>query len=105
MLALITHSLLDYLTIYGTQLFMPFRDWPGSLGSIFIIDLLYTVPLLIGVAGSLFFSRTNPTRRLWNSVGLTLSTLYLVWGISAKYTAEAKFAASLKIAFSPHPPP
>jgi inner membrane protein len=43
-LALVTHPLLDLMTVYGTQLGRPFTDHPYALGSIFIIDPLYTLP-------------------------------------------------------------
>ena len=44
-LILITHVLLDFMTIYGTQMAIPFTDYPFGVGSIFIIDPLYTLPL------------------------------------------------------------
>ena len=50
-LALVTHPLLDTMTVYGTQLALPFSDWPFGVGSVFIIDPLYTLPLLAGAAG------------------------------------------------------
>ena len=46
-LCLATHALLDAMTIYGTRLFWPVWPEPLGLGSIFIIDPLYTLPLLI----------------------------------------------------------
>ena len=48
-LGLFTHSMLDALTIYGTRLALPFSDHPFGLGSLFIIDPLYTLPLLLGL--------------------------------------------------------
>ena len=48
-LALVTHALLDWTTVYGTQLGLPFTDTPFGLGSMFIIAPLYTLPLLIGI--------------------------------------------------------
>lgn len=48
-LVLITHPLLDGFTIYGTQLLWPLPSTPVAWGSIFIIDPLYTLPLLVGV--------------------------------------------------------
>ena len=48
-LILITHVLLDALTVYGTQLLQPFSDHPFSVGSIFIVDPFYTLPLLLGL--------------------------------------------------------
>jgi len=68
-LVLITHPLLDMLTIYGTQLGLPFTDYPFGTGSVFVIDPLYTVPLLLGT-GLVLAGR----RLRWNSIGLLLST-------------------------------
>jgi inner membrane protein len=52
-LVLFTHPLLDTMTIYGTQLLQPFTDHPFGVGSVFIIDPLYTVPLTVGVVAAL----------------------------------------------------
>ncbi len=46
-LALVTHPLLDTLTIYGTQLLWPLSDYPFGTGSVFIVDPFVTVPLLL----------------------------------------------------------
>ena len=48
-LALVTHPLLDSMTVYGTQLALPFTQHPYGVASIFIIDPLYTLPLLLGL--------------------------------------------------------
>jgi len=77
-LALVTHALLDAMTIYGTQLLRPFSDHPFGVGSIFIIDPLYTVPLLVGLA--VVLRRSDPRGLRWNAAGLLLSTAYLAWG-------------------------
>ena len=52
-LVLITHPLLDTMTVYGTQLLMPFSDHPFGVGSVFIIDPAYTVPLIVGLVAAL----------------------------------------------------
>jgi inner membrane protein len=84
-LALVTHALLDAMTVYGTQLLLPFSDYPVGLGSVFIIDPLYTVPLLAGVAAWLALRRRDPARALrWNTAGLALGTLYLGWTVAAQ---------------------
>lgn len=76
---LFTHPLLDALTIYGTQLFWPLSLPPVGQGSVFIIDLFYTVPLLIGLG---FFLRKRSY--FANQVGLVLSTLYLALGVGVQ---------------------
>jgi len=88
-LALITHPLLDAMTVYGTQLLLPFSDYPVGVGSVFIIDPLYTVPLLVGVLGALVLRSRSPDRAMrWNAAGLALSTLYLGWTVAAQAHVE-----------------
>jgi inner membrane protein len=81
-LALVTHPLLDTMTVYGTQILRPFTDHPFGLGSIFIIDPLYTVPLLVGLVAAL--ARRAHAGLAWNRWGLILSTGYLAWSVMAQ---------------------
>jgi inner membrane protein len=85
-LALVTHPLLDTMTVYGTQLLQPFTDYPFAVGSIFIIDPLYTLPLLVGVGIALAWRGFKGLR--WNTVGLALSTAYLAWGALAQWHVQ-----------------
>ncbi|WP_312241719.1 metal-dependent hydrolase [Pantoea sp.] len=78
-LTLITHPLLDLMTVYGTQLGLPLTDYPYAIGSIYIIDPLYTLPLLICFAVALW--RRGERGLRWNRIGLTLSSLYLIWSV------------------------
>lgn len=82
-LALVTHPLLDGMTVYGTQLGLPFTDHPYGVGSIFIIDPLYTLPLLAGTIWALN-SRGSGTGLKANAAGLVLSTAYLGWSVLAQ---------------------
>jgi len=96
-LAFITHVLLDAFTVYGTQWFRPFSDWPVGFDSISIVDPLYTLPLLISVIVVLFFRYTSPLRRRIVGIGLMLSTLYLGTTVATKFhvndVAEVNFDA------------
>lgn len=93
-LVLITHPLLDTMTVYGTQLLQPFSDYPFGVGSIFIIDLAYTLPLIAGVVAAL---RLKSARGLkWNAAGLVLSTLYLAWSVGAQQHATQVARSSLQ---------
>ena len=76
---LITHIILDAFTVYGTQLFWPMETPPVAIGSIFIIDPLYTIPLL----GFLIWFLCNRSHRAIY-IGLVLSTLYLGWSLGAQ---------------------
>ncbi len=93
-LALVTHALLDWTTVYGTQLGLPFTDTPFGLGSMFIIDPLYTLPLLIGIAVAL--SLRNKRGWRWNAAGLVLSTAYLCWSALAQQYATSVAQESLR---------
>ena len=80
-LALATHALLDATTIYGTQLFWPSTGPPVGLGSIFIIDPLYTLLLLVGVLWAASARHKPAIGRRANAIGLGLSTAYLAVAI------------------------
>ena len=85
--ALLTHPLLDTFTVYGTQLLAPFSDRPFAVGSVFIIDPLYTVPLAGFLLAALLTGR-DTRRRTWAGWGLAVSTAYLGWGLVAQQVAH-----------------
>lgn len=93
-LALITHPLLDAMTVYGTQLGLPFTNHPYGVGSVFIVDPLYTLPLLVG-AGWALAGRGNSRGLRANAVGLVLSSAYLAWGVIAQAQATRVAEQSL----------
>jgi inner membrane protein len=82
-LTLLTHPLLDAHTVYGTQLFWPVPSPPEMWSTLFIIDPLYTLPLLIGMSWAI----ARPASGALN-VGLVLSTLYIGWSWTAKLIVE-----------------
>ncbi|POW57573.1 hydrolase [Candidatus Pantoea alvi] len=92
-LALITHPLLDLMTVYGTQLGLPLTDHPFAVGSIYIVDPLYTLPLLICLVAAVRRGGAEGLR--WNRAGLTLSTLYLVWSMAIQSVAGWQVRESL----------
>ena len=96
-LVLVTHTLLDAMTVYGTQLALPFTNHPFGVGSIFIIDPLYTLPLLLGLLLALVLARWRPAGALRANVwGLALSTAYLAWGVAAQQHVTQIAQASLE---------
>ncbi len=89
-LAMISHPLLEAFTVYGPKLLLPFSDRPVGIGSLFIVDPLYTLPLIVGTAVALWPGTREPVRaRRWNWAGLTASTLYLGWTVVAQAHVEA----------------
>ncbi|MEN9773074.1 MAG: hypothetical protein RL322_144 [Pseudomonadota bacterium] len=97
-LALVTHPLLDWFTVYGTQLLQPFSDYPFGLGSIFIIDPLFTLPLILGLALAGILRRPKLRMRA-NLIGLALAGLYLAWSASAQHYVASIARQSLPTEF------
>lgn len=89
-LILITHPLLDAFTTYGTQLLWPVGP-PVAWHTIFIIDPLYTLPLLVAVIIALV--RPPAVRAL--TVGLVLSSLYLAWSLAAQQWVDHRVEQAL----------
>jgi inner membrane protein len=92
-LALVTHPLLDAHTAYGTQLFWPLTVAPTMWATLFIIDPLFTLPLLAGVV----IAAAWPWKP-WSGTAVrtcvALTMLYLGWSwlgqsIVARHTGEA----------------
>ncbi|MET0892364.1 MAG: metal-dependent hydrolase [Pseudoxanthomonas sp.] len=94
LLALVTHPLLDAFTVYGTQLLWPLRTPPVMWSSVFIIDPLYTVWLLLACVLAWFASDRALAQRALLA-GLLLSTSYLGWSVAAKALLEARAAQDL----------
>ena len=82
--------LLDLFTIYGTQIFWPFDTTPHAIPALFIIDPLFTLPILIGVSGALFLKN----HRL-NFIGLCLSLAYLIWALGVSVFINGKMEEKL----------
>lgn len=102
-LALFTHVLLDAFTSFGTQLFLPFTDWRVSFDSIGIIDPVYTIPLLLGVLGSIYFDKPNDQKRgFLNRVGLIVSALYLMFTLANKQHVAEVFSTQLEEEGTPY---
>lgn len=47
------HLYLDSFTTFGTQIFLPFSDYRAGLPAMYIVDMLFTVPLCIFMAMAL----------------------------------------------------
>ncbi|GAB3729016.1 metal-dependent hydrolase [Luteimonas pelagia] len=88
-LALLTHPLLDAFTVYGTQLFWPLPLRPAMWSSVFIIDPLYTVWLLLAVAVAAFAGSRRIARHALVA-GLVASTAYLGWSLAAKSIVDRR---------------
>ena len=90
-LGIFTHPLLDACTTYGTQLFFPFSDYRVGTNSVFIVDLCYTLPLLLSMIACLFLPRQAHKRWLINISALVISTIYLGMGLVNKQIIDKQF--------------
>ncbi len=93
-----THVLLDCFTIYGTSVLWPFAESRIAFNNLFIIDPLYTLPLVVTLVW-LAFLRTKkqvPKRRRLLAWGLGLSTGYVLVSFAAKWAASTGFEADLR---------
>lgn len=93
---LITHPLLDACTNYGTMLFYPFIDYRVSWRTIFIIDPLYTLPLLIASIAVLFMAKESVKRKRTAIGALAISSAYLVLTFFTKAHVSQVVEANLK---------
>jgi inner membrane protein len=109
-LVLTTHPILDSFTVYGTQLFWPLQDplqmTPISIASVFIIDPLYTLPLLIAaIVGVIKRCKLAVFKAglLMNCQRLAvwmllISSSYLLLGLGLKYHAQSQAEQTLAAA-------
>ena len=109
-LGLTTHPILDSFTVYGTQLFWPLQDplqiTPISIASGFIIDPLYTLPLLVAVIVGLLKGYKLAVFKAGLLVNcqrlavwmLLLSSSYLLLGLGLKYHAQSQAEQTLAAA-------
>jgi inner membrane protein len=95
MLALLTHPLLDAHTAYGTQLWWPLTSPPVAWSTIFIIDPLYTLPLLAGGIAAMLKPSAR-WARAWIAAGLLVSSGYLGWSWVGKALVEHNSRAVLR---------
>jgi inner membrane protein len=94
-LAMFTHTLIDALTTWGTQIFWPF-DTRIAIKSVFVIDPLYTLPFMIFLIISMFKRKDDDKRRKYNKLGLMISSGYLVFGLFMKTFINQQFTSSLE---------
>ncbi len=94
-LCLSTHALLDSFTVYGTQLLWPLTEYPFGVSNLFIIDPLYTLPLLLGLTGACVFFKKAAISMKSNTLGLVISSIYIAWSLVAKVYIDQKVESAL----------
>jgi inner membrane protein len=77
-------------------LFYPFSDYRVAFNTISVADPVYTVPFLICLIVILFFKRQNNKRRLWLKLGISISSVYMLFTLGNKFYIDSVFENSLK---------
>lgn len=91
-LVLVTHPVLDSFTVYGTQLFWPLPFVPESWSAIFIIDPLFTLPLLLATIIGLVFGAKRIALK-FGQYALSWALIYLTLALGFKVQATQKTQA------------
>lgn len=91
---LVTHILLDLFTSWGTQILWPF-DYRFALKTIFVIDPLYTIPLLVSLV-FIWKNKEYIKRRKYLIRGLIISSSYLLLSCFLKLFAVNQFENALE---------
>ena len=91
------HLLIDCFTVYGTSLGWPFPVRRVAFNHLFIIDVFFTMPLVVAVVWLAFLrgKKQLPKRRRLNAWGLGLAATYALLGVAMKFVASAGFDADL----------
>ncbi len=97
----ISHALLDAATIYGTRIGLPFTAEAVGLGSIFIIDPAFSLPLLLGLAGVCAWRWCPRRAYAANAIGLALAGAYLATTVGLQAAVEARAHAAAERAGLP----
>lgn len=95
-LQIMIHNALDTATIYGTGLLVPFSDHRFSWDNIFVLDPIFTLPLLIVFMVLLISPAHLGNRQKWASAGLVLSMIYMMMTFFNKSVVESVFRSSLE---------
>ena len=91
----VTHPLLDAHTTWGTQFFWPF-NYRLAYQNIFVVDPLYTLPFLILLIIVMSLKKENPKRSKFNTIGLSVSTTYLLLTLIFKWISFQEFKEGLQ---------
>lgn len=90
---LFTHALLDMFTSWGTQILWPLEH-RFALKTIFVIDPLYTIPLVIALI-IVWKTKNTILRKKHINRGLIISTSYLLLSCFIKLYALSQFEKAL----------
>jgi inner membrane protein len=85
-----THAMIDAMTVYGTRIFWPIYPDPVGVGSVFIIDPVYSLPLIFVVVWAFF--KSDWTQRFGRWVGgvLVATSAYMLLSVGIQAYVEQR---------------
>lgn len=89
--AAFTHPILDYLTTYGTGAFLPFSDYRVEFSTIGIVDVFYTLPIILSLVIIMFLNRASVFRRRLILTIVIATSIYLAGTIGNKFYMNSVF--------------
>ena len=95
-LSLVTHPILDCFTTYGTQFLSPFSATRIAFNNISVADPAFTLPFLLCLFIAMSYPMGNPRRSKWNTIGIVISSVYMVFTIGNKVNIDKLFRETLR---------
>ena len=95
------HDLLDTTNAYGTGLLEPFSHERFSVHLLYVLDPLFTLPLLLSTLVLLVYNRRNTLSRAWAIGGICWAVLYVGAATVSKTIASRGIRQSLSAARPP----
>ena len=83
-LQIFVHLFIDAFNAYGTGWFEPFSHYRVSFNSMFVADPLFSLWPAIATIMLLILKINSTKRKMWERIGLGLSTVYLLFGLANK---------------------
>jgi len=102
LVCVLSHSLMDIFTDYGTRWFLPFSEKLVALNSIAILDLCLTLPIFLLVLIGIFFKNKSRDRRWWMDTALLYTVIYFGFTLINKASVDKVFKQSLVEQNIPH---
>jgi len=87
--------LIDALTTYGTQLLWPLK-YRFEFNTIFVVDPLFTLPLLVTLIWLMFKPRDAASRKRLSNIGLIIASAYMLLTIVNKQVINSVFRNALE---------
>jgi inner membrane protein len=75
---LFSHIFIDAYTSYGTGWFEPFSSTRVTFNALYIVDPVFTMPMVVATLALLILGRYSPKRSRWTKAGLYISAGYLI---------------------------